>query len=44
MGRRVDSYDRPELSLGAYEYLATTDYCKVSNTKLNGEFTLFFPF
>ncbi|XP_072051157.1 protein transport protein Sec24C-like isoform X1 [Amphiura filiformis] len=32
MGRRVDSYDRPELSLGAYEFLATTDYCK--NSKL----------
>lgn len=29
-GRRVDYYDRPELSLGSYEYLATVDYCKVS--------------
>ncbi|XP_026530035.1 protein transport protein Sec24C isoform X1 [Notechis scutatus] len=27
-GRRVDYYDRPELSLGSYEYLATVDYCK----------------
>jgi len=28
-GRRVDCYDRPELCLGAYEFVATTDYCKV---------------
>ncbi|XP_077202303.1 protein transport protein Sec24C isoform X2 [Paroedura picta] len=27
-GRRVDYYDRPELSLGSYEFLATVDYCK----------------
>uniref|UniRef100_A0A8C7WRJ1 SEC24 homolog C, COPII coat complex component n=1 Tax=Oryzias sinensis TaxID=183150 RepID=A0A8C7WRJ1_9TELE len=27
-GRRVDCYDRPELSLGSYEFLATVDYCK----------------
>ncbi|XP_056285584.1 protein transport protein Sec24C isoform X4 [Pseudoliparis swirei] len=27
-GKRVDCYDRPELSLGSYEFLATTDYCK----------------
>ncbi|XP_013862544.1 protein transport protein Sec24C isoform X2 [Austrofundulus limnaeus] len=27
-GKRVDSYDRPELSLGTYEFLATVDYCK----------------
>lgn len=27
-GRRVDCYDRPELCLGAYEFVATTDYCK----------------
>ncbi|XP_060092639.1 protein transport protein Sec24C isoform X3 [Heteronotia binoei] len=31
-GRRVDYYDRPELSLGSYEFLATVDYCK--NNKL----------
>ncbi|KAM4716216.1 protein transport protein Sec24C isoform 2-T2 [Anableps anableps] len=31
-GKRVDYYDRPELSLGSYEYLATVDYCK--NNKL----------
>jgi len=24
----VDAYDRPELSLGSYEFLATVDYCK----------------
>nr|XP_054774147.1 protein transport protein Sec24C-like [Lytechinus pictus] len=34
MGKRVDMYDRPELSLGTYEFLATTDYCK-NNTQPN---------
>lgn len=29
MGRRVDFYERPELSLGSYEFVATLDYCKV---------------
>ncbi|XP_072553739.1 protein transport protein Sec24D isoform X1 [Paramormyrops kingsleyae] len=28
MGRRVDIYQRPELSLGSYEFIATLDYCK----------------
>uniref|UniRef100_A0A674DP36 SEC24 homolog D, COPII coat complex component n=1 Tax=Salmo trutta TaxID=8032 RepID=A0A674DP36_SALTR len=28
MGRRVDLYKRPELSLGSYEFEATLDYCK----------------
>nr|XP_020467099.1 protein transport protein Sec24D [Monopterus albus] len=28
MGRRVDLYERPELSLGSYEFVATLDYCK----------------
>ncbi|KAK2899740.1 protein transport protein Sec24D isoform X1 [Channa argus] len=28
MGRRVDFYERPELSLGSYEFVATMDYCK----------------
>lgn len=28
-GRRVDTDQRPELCLGAYEFIATTDYCKV---------------
>nr|KAF6425669.1 SEC24-like protein C, COPII coat complex component [Molossus molossus] len=27
-GKRVDAFDRPELSLGSYEFLATVDYCK----------------
>lgn len=27
-GRRVDCYDRPELCLGSYEFVATKDYCK----------------
>ncbi|XP_038591542.1 protein transport protein Sec24C isoform X1 [Micropterus salmoides] len=31
-GKRVDCYDRPELSLGSYEFMATVDYCK--NNKL----------
>lgn len=25
----MDYYERPELSLGSYEFLATVDYCKV---------------
>ncbi|CAB1311855.1 unnamed protein product [Coregonus sp. 'balchen'] len=29
-GKRVDCYDRPELSLGSYEFVATVDYCKSS--------------
>ena len=28
-GRRTDCYDRPELCLGSYEFVATKDYCKV---------------
>ncbi|TNN71406.1 Protein transport protein Sec24D [Liparis tanakae] len=32
MGRRADFYERPELSLGSYEFVATLDYCK--NNKL----------
>ncbi|KAG8592998.1 hypothetical protein GDO81_000692 [Engystomops pustulosus] len=28
IGRRVDYYERPELSLGSYEYVATLDYCR----------------
>ncbi|XP_036967932.1 protein transport protein Sec24D isoform X1 [Acanthopagrus latus] len=28
MGRRVDFYERPELSRGSYEFVATMDYCK----------------
>ncbi|NWQ64072.1 SC24D protein, partial [Neopipo cinnamomea] len=28
MGRRMDHYERPELSLGSYEYVATLDYCR----------------
>ncbi|RMC13549.1 hypothetical protein DUI87_08625 [Hirundo rustica rustica] len=28
MGRRIDHYERPELSLGSYEYVATSDYCR----------------
>ncbi|XP_072523513.1 protein transport protein Sec24C isoform X4 [Salminus brasiliensis] len=27
-GKRVDCCDRPELSMGSYEFLATVDYCK----------------
>ncbi|KAJ8336176.1 hypothetical protein SKAU_G00395190 [Synaphobranchus kaupii] len=32
IGRRVDFYERPELSLGSYEIAATLEYCK--NKKL----------
>ncbi|XP_041075978.1 protein transport protein Sec24D-like isoform X2 [Polyodon spathula] len=28
VGRRLDHYERPELSLGSYEFIATLDYCK----------------
>ncbi|KAJ8271372.1 hypothetical protein COCON_G00102310 [Conger conger] len=28
VGRRVDFYERPELSLGSYELAATSEYCK----------------
>ncbi|KAK1175018.1 protein transport protein Sec24D-like [Acipenser oxyrinchus oxyrinchus] len=28
VGRRLDYYERPELSLGSYEFIATLDYCK----------------
>lgn len=34
MGRRVDLYERPELSLGSYEFAATLEYCKVQNNYL----------
>ncbi|XP_075466745.1 protein transport protein Sec24C isoform X3 [Ascaphus truei] len=27
-GKRVDCYERPELSMGSYEFTATVDYCK----------------
>lgn len=27
-GLRLDTYDRPELHLGSYEFVATKDYCK----------------
>jgi protein transport protein SEC24 len=33
-GRRVDTYERPELCLGSYEFVATSDYCK--DSKLPG--------
>ncbi len=28
-GSRVDRYERPELTLGAYEFTVTKEYCKV---------------
>ncbi|CAN2388912.1 Sec23/Sec24 beta-sandwich domain [Pristimantis euphronides] len=28
IGRRVDHYERPELSLGSYEFVASLDYCR----------------
>lgn len=30
-GQRVDKYERPELVLGTYEFVATKDYCRVSD-------------
>ena len=29
-GMRLDVYERPELHLGSYEFVATKDYCKVT--------------
>lgn len=28
-GQRVDKYERPELVLGTYEFVATKEYCRV---------------
>lgn len=30
-GQRLDRYERPELMLGTFEYIATKDYCRVMN-------------
>nr|XP_031826697.1 protein transport protein Sec24C [Nomia melanderi]XP_031826698.1 protein transport protein Sec24C [Nomia melanderi]XP_031826700.1 protein transport protein Sec24C [Nomia melanderi]XP_031826701.1 protein transport protein Sec24C [Nomia melanderi] len=30
-GQRMDRYDRPELTLGTYEFIATKDYCRNNN-------------
>lgn len=30
-GQRVDKYEKPELCLGSYEFIATKDYCKNNN-------------
>jgi len=32
----VDTYERPELCLGSYEFVATKDYCKVRWLELPG--------
>ena len=32
-GRRTDCYNRAELCLGSYEYVATKDYCKVKTSE-----------
>ncbi|KAM4808851.1 protein transport protein Sec24D [Rhinophrynus dorsalis] len=32
IGRRLDHYERPELSRGSYEYVATLDYCRKNKT------------
>jgi hypothetical protein len=29
-GQRADRFERPELVLGTYEFVATKDYCRVS--------------
>jgi len=31
-GNRIDKYERPELCLGTYEFVATKDYCRDSKT------------
>ena len=28
-GQRLDKYERPELCMGAYEYVCTKEYCRV---------------
>jgi hypothetical protein len=33
-GQRADRFMRPELMLGTYEFVATQDYCRVSNLVL----------
>lgn len=40
MGRRVDFYERPELSLGSYEFVATLDYCKVRDDSSSLHFSV----
>lgn len=32
-GQRIDKYERPELVLGTYEFVATKEYCRVSTHK-----------
>ena len=39
-GQRVDRFERPELMLGAYEFVATKDYCRVSNNVLKVKYVL----
>lgn len=34
-GQRMDRYERPELMLGTYEYIATKDYCRVREVDLD---------
>lgn len=41
IGRRIDHYERPELSLGSYEYVATLDYCKVSLLRMGAGFSIY---
>ena len=36
-GRRVDAYQRAELCLGSYEFVATKDYCKVRFSNINNK-------
>lgn len=33
-GQRMDRYERPELMLGTFEYIATKDYCRVREIDL----------
>jgi len=33
-GQRLDRYERPELMLGTFEYIATKDYCRVNINEL----------
>lgn len=37
-GQRVDKYERPELVLGTYEFVATKEYCRVSRCEKSRKF------
>jgi len=40
---RLDTYERPELHLGSYEFVATKDYCKVIFVPLTSSLLINLP-